>query len=280
MLRRKSQCKDYDPEQYLRDADNRFSFDPESGIYKPKPCNKEKKGKKFKILSLSLFQWGTLLLSGLTLIFLIRYTNYARLQWCAMEKAAEAAKQSAIEAKNANLQNRDAVIKIQRAFALMNNVPVIESVGANRDRVQFMFHWENSGATPTKFFDSRINALLQKEPISPTYTFPDVPTKYATSDDIGPKGTFYTGTESIPAREVQEVILSQKHLYFYGWARYNDVFEGTPRHVTKFCLEVLPAIPNNVQPSGQPGILTATGGYVQIGSCKTHNCYDEECKEK
>jgi hypothetical protein len=24
-------------------------------------------------------------------------------------------------------------------------------------------------------------------------------------------------------------------LFFYGWASYNDIFEGTSTHVTKFC---------------------------------------------
>jgi hypothetical protein len=85
LLRRPSQSKEYDPDQYLRDADNRFVFDAESGIYKPKSSDEGKKRKKFKILSLSLFEWGSLLLGAATLIFLIKYTNYARLQWCAAQ---------------------------------------------------------------------------------------------------------------------------------------------------------------------------------------------------
>jgi hypothetical protein len=94
LFRRPSQSKDYDPEQYLRDADTRFSFDSKSGIYQPKTYYEENKRREFKILSLSPYKWGTLILSAVTLIFLIRYTNYARLQWLDTHTMAEDATKS------------------------------------------------------------------------------------------------------------------------------------------------------------------------------------------
>jgi hypothetical protein len=35
--------------------------------------------------------------------------------------------------------------------------------------------------------------------------------------------------------ELEAIIAGTQHLYVWGWAEYDDVFEGTPRHRTEFC---------------------------------------------
>ena len=129
MLRRPAQRNEYDPEQYLRDADNRFSFDPESGIYRPKTDYKEAERKKLKILSLSLFEWGTLILSAATLFFLIKYTNYARLQWKETQKTAIEAGRSANAAETAADTAGDSLKTAKESFVIDQRPYVVVDEG-------------------------------------------------------------------------------------------------------------------------------------------------------
>jgi hypothetical protein len=56
--------------------------------------------------------------------------------------------------------------------------------------------------------------------------------------------------------------------YFFGEIVYNDVFMGTPNHVTKYCFQTTGV---------QAGDATHTGGFL-IGYCRHWNCADEECE--
>jgi hypothetical protein len=273
---------DCDPEKYLKDSDNRFLFDLESGIYKPKAYYKKEKRNKFKLLSLSLFQWGTLFLSAATLVFLIKYTNYARLQWCEMKRtadqsviAATAASNSAIEAKNANQTTKAALIDVQRAFVFLGTVTAT-AVGNNQ--ADFYFPMENSGTTPTKDMRMHVNYQSMKDPLPDNFEFPDLwiagMPKVNRHTMIGPKGN--TGQHLGPISNVlvQAAIHRQIHLYFWGWARYRDVFPDTPLHVTKFCAELVPV------GQGEEITPSTTTLRFSLDMCERNNCYDEECKGK
>ena len=57
----------------------------------------------------------------------------------------------------------------------------------------------------------------------------DVPTV------IPPGTTLETGQLEASMENVEAVIQGKKHCYIWGWAEYDDIFEGTPRHRTEFC---------------------------------------------
>ena len=67
-----------------------------------------------------------------------------------------------------------------------------------------------------------------------------------------------------------EVRDGKRHLYFWGWVAYRDIFEDSNPHLTEFCNE-----------------LTISEGDITTGekvrflqvSCGTHNCADEECRD-
>lgn len=125
MFRRPSQYKDRDPDQYLRDADKRFLFNPDSGIYEPKTSYKKKERKKFKFFSLSAFQWGTLILSAVTLFFLIKYTNYARLQWKEAKRTTDQSVRSADAATTSASTAYEALQDAKNSFQIQNRPYVI-----------------------------------------------------------------------------------------------------------------------------------------------------------
>jgi hypothetical protein len=59
------------------------------------------------------------------------------------------------------------------------------------------------------------------------------------------------------------------HLFFWGWATYNDIFPKTPQHISMFCIEL-------TEVRGQ---LTPGTGYQFLWSlCGHHNCVDDECR--
>lgn len=66
------------------------------------------------------------------------------------------------------------------------------------------------------------------------FNFPD----YGEADIltlIAPGSSLESTPLAIALAQMQAVIDGTAHLYMYGWAEYDDVFEGTPRHRTEFC---------------------------------------------
>jgi hypothetical protein len=188
------------------------------------------------------------------------------------------AKNQAIESGKANDLAKDALIKVQRAFVIFNDVPDMQLIGANRNQaILFNFWLENSGTTPTRRFEAHINWAYGPNALPNNFTFPD---KWPPGEPhvnkfaiLGPRAKTPLNAGPISTAIIEKVFLHQMHLYFYGWARYNDVFDKTPRYVTKFCYEMIPA----------EGKLHLQGGDMRAGFQLViygrFNCYDEECKE-
>ena len=52
---------------------------------------------------------------------------------------------------------------------------------------------------------------------------------------LGPNGKAEIGTVFIPMRDIQAAIEERLHLYVWGRATYDDMFEGTKPHFFEFC---------------------------------------------
>lgn len=219
-------------------------------------------------------KWLEILLGVATFVVLVYYTHATFIQSEAAIKSAIAASRSADEAKNANDFSRDALVSVQRAFIIVNPVPVIQGT---LTEVLVHFNMENTGTTPTRRLKSHINYMVSSQALPKDFIFRDVPMKDRTGEElvpvIGPKSSSpLTATVSIAdwrRLERQEV-----HIYFYGWVTYNDIFEKTPRHLTRFCFEVV-SVGMATVAIGQEGAALRT----DIISTR-FNCYDEECKEQ
>ena len=66
-----------------------------------------------------------------------------------------------------------------------------------------------------------------------------------------------------------------RHLYFWGWMAYRDVFPGTPIRLTEYCVELA-----NVTATGEEHTSPSTNFNWTTQPCPVaHNCYDEYCPD-
>jgi hypothetical protein len=152
LFHRRPENEDYHPKEYLKDSESRFLFDPESGIYKSKSCYENEKRKKF---ALSLFNWGTLLLSAATLFFLIKYTNYARLQWGEMKRTADqsviaagAAHSAAVTADQSLKDTKANFANDQRPYLWTTKSSSVPKFDAKKGEIYWNCVLEDYGKTP------------------------------------------------------------------------------------------------------------------------------------
>jgi hypothetical protein len=89
---------------------------------------------------------------------------------------------------------------------------------------------------------------------------------------IGPKGSI-GWTFDFPESFLKEIFDGKlKPFVFSGTATYNDIFKGTPRHVTKFCYKLSALGKYSALP--QPKTVFSP----LINQCEKGNCTDDECK--
>jgi len=190
------------------------------------------------------------------------------------------AKNQAIETGKANDLAKDALIKVQRAFVIVHRIPNIRAVIGD-DGIpyyEFSFSVENSGTTPTRNYTAHINWMRYAKAMPHNFLFPDAWGKGVPHDNtfpvIGPRETTDFPVGLIPKSDVDAVHAHRLHIYIYGWIRYNNVFDGTPQHVTKFSYEVV---------SGGAKARLLNEGWTEsiklVGTGPRFNCFDEECKE-
>jgi cytoskeletal protein RodZ len=199
--------------------------------------------------------------------------------------SAIAAQNAAKEASKANEFARDSLIGVQRAFVVVDPTPVIQPFQGDDGKRYYIlyFNLENTGTTPTRNLSAYINWMTDTKPMAANYSYPDRSEKGLpiTSADtkslvpvLGPKNKSVLSPGRIPIDMIQGVRDGKRFVYIYGWTTYNDIFEKTPLHITKFSFEVV--APKGIVPN-EKGQATEA---IQIRLAGTrHNCYDEECQQ-
>jgi hypothetical protein len=177
--------------------------------------------------------------------------------------------------------NTDKSIRVtQRAFVSYRGVA---SNPAGQDPITkkivfygFSVSWENTGTTPTRNATMHVSPYFAREPIPTGWGYPDL---YPNSIEhipahvvIGPRGLIATTPTDVPTYQMQLLSNKTSHFYFYGWVLYNDVFEGSPKHITEFCTEIVTLINQDFSEA------SASHGVIQ-SDCAEHNCYDRECSD-
>lgn len=174
---------------------------------------------------------------------------------------------------------RDALVRGQRAFISFSQAWQWDSV-ANQADAQHVAVWEfrpvlvNSGETPTRGATHRVNWQIMGPALPAHFDFRDIETGTPTMlFGLAPREQKTGAVVQIPSVFLNLVHLQPQmfHIYFWGWARYHDVFAGTPEHMTMFCWDItdVRSDPNAINipllVTGEQCIPTA------------HNCSDEEC---
>jgi hypothetical protein len=123
--------------------------------------------------------------------------------------------------------------------------------------------------------------LLVPSPIAPGFNFDYETTEVGTAL-LAPKVKMAGGLApnfpslAITPQDIVDAQNGRKFLYFWGWARYFDVFPGTPEHITRFCWQLVPAgDPFKYEPSSNPQNLQFSYIFHVEG-----NCADDECKQQ
>lgn len=179
------------------------------------------------------------------------------------------ASKQADEIKDANKITRDALLYVQRAFIF----PVAQQVTQTSDGFDFVFVWENSGTTPTKEMTTHVSFdYFLTEPAS-DYRFTD---RWATGaahvntpTAVSPRGAAGVHSGVVPMNLMQLIISGKLHIYFWGWAKYHDVFDNTPEHLTKFSYVLVP-IDKKLTPNFR----------FKMDNYGPDNCYDDQCKPR
>jgi len=179
---------------------------------------------------------------------------------------------------DSNKTNREALISVQRAFVFVGNSEIARVVvGKKINHFTIKTVWENSGTTPTKLTTTHVSFQSWTGPggIPDDFTFPDswsegVP-HINTEVFIGPKGITSVITPPISATILEGIKNHSARFYIWGWAKYRDIFNDTPEHITEFCTELsrFTGDPMSLDPNVQP----------ILDNCERHNCYDDQCND-
>jgi hypothetical protein len=137
--------------------------------------------------------------------------------------------------------------------------------------------WKNSGDTPTRNMTMYTQCMVRDSVLPAGFDF-DFPVASFGRALIPPNADLSGGLAPGPPEPgitPQDIVDSQqgkKWIYILGWARYSDVFAGSPPHITRFCWHITPlGDPTKYNPDGT-GKLTFPVIHHAEG-----NCADDEC---
>jgi hypothetical protein len=181
--------------------------------------------------------------------------------------------------RDGNSISRDNLVKVQSAFVIVNPVPEMQTTTSDTGQQDAWFHFpmDNTGTTTAINIKAHINTLTGPGLLPENFAFPDAPDTGGTRDDgipiIGPKATAPL-TGHVTREKLERFYKHEIRLYFYGWVTYNDIFDKTKLHVSKFSYELV-SVGTARLANGQEG-----KGLQTIFTGLRHNCYNEQCKEK
>lgn len=157
-----------------------------------------------------------------------------------MREAVAVATDSASIAQKSARVAEDALIAGQRAFMFIREIKTIVHQDPETGKFQWTIHpiWANSGNTPTRGLSINTTYRLLDEPLPKNYDFPE------SREDLipaiaGPRSMVEAVPGTLSSEDLQAIQSGKKFFYIWGWAEYHDIFEGTPKRVTRFCNQLI-----------------------------------------
>lgn len=183
-----------------------------------------------------------------------------------------------------NQITRDAMIAGERAFVFPMEIHPVWEQNTQTGEYWWRFRptWKNSGDTPTRDMIMHSECELRTAPLPLGFNF-DYPTTETGKALLPPTTHAWGGigprfpANAISPDDILDIQQGRKLLCFWGWARYHDVFPGTPEHITRFCWYILatgdPRAFSPTQPAGPDRLVFSTIHHPE------GNCADDECKK-
>src|SRR5262249_4808033 len=129
-------------DRYLEFVGDSFVFDAASGIHTPKAYYKAQKRSGLKKVWKNFRKyWALIILNSITLIFLIRYTNYARLQWTEAKRMADEAHTATGLAQQSLQTSKDQFAEEERPYIWFGNDHGSPSFFTHPDDKEKKFGW-------------------------------------------------------------------------------------------------------------------------------------------
>jgi hypothetical protein len=174
---------------------------------------------------------------------------------------------------------RQAMIAGERAFVFTTGLAPFWDLDPATNLYNWRFRptWKNSGDTPTRLMTMHSECVLRDTPLPSEFDF-NYPTTDIGTALIPPNtethgGIAPRGATAITPQDILDIQAGRKFLYYWGWARYFDVFPDTPQHITRFAWQVLPlGDPFAYNPTITPQNLIFPNVILSAG-----NCADDEC---
>ena len=162
---------------------------------------------------------------------------------------------------------RSAMTDLERAFVVHKKFDTEVGVDAEGTQVlSISTIFENSGTTLTRHLIQHGNMGLVVGNLPTNFDFPDVETGTDPSRFvIGPKASGGSAAFSIPLAALEGVKKGELNFFLWGWAEYDDIFQGTPRHRTEYCFQLTAII----------GAISQRN--FEYRAYEKHNGMDEEC---
>lgn len=197
--------------------------------------------------------------------------------------------------KEATEDAHTALIAVQRAFVTVDELKI---VGLPKDAIvpdlwEISPMLENGGNTNTKemtFFPAIGWFELKSSPIAASLVDSGDPDKVDLAfqegkkfpASLGPKSSIPMNTYVITKEDAQNIRDGNLLVYILGQAKYRDIFDGTPEHITKFCFRLFGGIGGGQDATSIYGVtrvgLTEIAG-ISYRMCFHNNCTDSECKQ-
>lgn len=125
---------------------------------------------------------------------------------------------------------------VNRAFVSHDGIRATSFHNNNHIYWQFQPIWANTGNTPTLNLRIQVNYEVRTSKLPENFDFPDNITTNPFFV-IAPKGYITGQAMPIDAQLLAAAQRGEQHIYFWGWAEYNDVF-SSKRRTTRFCVEI------------------------------------------
>ncbi len=96
--------------------------------------------------------------------------------------------------------------------------------------------WMNSGKTPTRNLHTWVQLEVVDQPLDTDHLFVERGDFAALRSFIAPGSSISSDPPlKLSLEDWDAMKEGKKHVYVWGWAEYDDVFDGTRRHRTEFC---------------------------------------------
>jgi hypothetical protein len=190
-------------------------------------------------------------------------------------RSARATKKAADAASASGEISRLAMIAGERAYVYHDGFSLISHLDKKKGEVFWRItpRWVNSGNTPARNLEVYSGCELRDSPLPDDFPFAvplDLKEIRAT---IRPKGETGGIHSDIFGKDIAAVGAGRKFLYFWGVAKYRDVFPGTPLRITKYCTFSANVMGDPLKPFDDPSNNVGMGFITY----HKHNCADEDC---